>query len=112
VRQLIRRLRICEAGAGTVEYALLLAVLALGLVGVLALFRNAVGDLTNRTAVSVSTRAGGAGYGSKAGGVGGGSSGGTVAHIPAAADPDSASAEPDSSSAGGPTVATLDPAIP
>jgi Flp pilus assembly pilin Flp len=113
VRQLIRRLRTCEAGAGTVEYALLIAVLALGLVGVLALFRNAVGGLTNRTAVSVSTRAGGAGYGSKAGGVGGGSSGGTVAHMPAAANPDSASAEPDSSSAGsGPTVASVDPAIP
>jgi Flp pilus assembly pilin Flp len=111
VRQLIRRLRTCEAGAGTVEYALLTGVLALGLVGVLALFRNAVGGLTKRTAVSVSTRAGG-GYG-KAGSVGGGSSGGTVVHWPAAADPDSASAEPDSSSAtGSPTVASLDPAIP
>ena len=111
MRQLIRRLRTCEAGAGTVEYALLIAVLALGLVGVLALFRNAVGGLTNRTTLSVSTRAGG-GYG-KAAGVGAGSGGGTVVHWPGAADPDSASVEPDSSSAsGGPTVAALDPATP
>jgi Flp pilus assembly pilin Flp len=111
VRQLIRRLRTCEAGAGILEYALLIAVLALCLVGVLGVFRNAVGGLTNRTAVSVSTRAGG-GYG-KGGSAGRGSSGGTVVHRPAAADPDSASAEPDGSSdTGGPTAASLDPGRP
>jgi Flp pilus assembly pilin Flp len=110
VRQLIRRLRSCEAGAGAVEYALLMAVLALGLVGVLAIFRNAVGGLTNRAAVGVSTHAAG-GYG-KGTTVGGGLSGGMVAHRPAPADPDSTSAEPDSSSAGGTTAASLDPAVP
>jgi Flp pilus assembly pilin Flp len=110
VRQFIRRLRSCEAGAGAVEYALLIGVLAIGLVGVLAIFRNAVGGLTNRTAVSVSTHAAG-GYGKPAP-VGGGS-GGTVAHRPAPADPDSSFAEPDSSSAtGGTTAVSLDPAVP
>jgi Flp pilus assembly pilin Flp len=111
VRQLIRRFRICEAGAGAVEYALLLAVLAIGLMGVLAIFRNAVGGITNRTAISVSTHAAG-GYGTSRS-VGGGVIGGIVAHGPPATDPDSSSAEPDSSSAaGGSTAATFDPAIP
>jgi Flp pilus assembly pilin Flp len=110
MRQLIRRLRRCEAGAGAVEYALLIGVLAIGLMGVLAIFRNAVGGLTNRTAVGVSTHAAG-GYGRAA--VGGGPSGGTVAHRPAPADPDSLSAEPDSSSAaGGTTAASMDSAVP
>jgi Flp pilus assembly pilin Flp len=108
VRQLIRRFRTCEAGAGTVEYALLIAVLAIGLAGVLTIFRNAVGGLTNRTAVGVSTQASG-GYGKSQGGP----SGGIIAHRPAAADPDSSSAEPDSSSAsGGTTAATFDPGAP
>jgi Flp pilus assembly pilin Flp len=111
VRQLIRRFRICEAGAGAVEYALLIGVLAVGLMGVLAIFRNAVGGLTNRTAVSVSTQAAG-GYGTGRR-VGGGVIGGIVAHGPPAADPDSSSAEPDSSSTtGGTTAAMLDPAVP
>jgi Flp pilus assembly pilin Flp len=111
MRQLIRRLRRCEAGAGAVEYALLIGVLAIGLMGVLAIFRNAVGGLTNRTAVGVSTHAAG-GYG-RATAVGGGPNGGTVAHRPAPADPDSLSAEPDSSSAaGGTTAASMDSAVP
>jgi Flp pilus assembly pilin Flp len=110
VRPLIRRLRTCEAGAGTVEYVLLIAVLSLCLVGGLTLFRNGVGNLTKRTAVSVSTRTGGQ-YGKGGGGMG--LPGGTVVHMPAAPEPDSTAAEPDGSSAtGGPTVASLDPAIP
>jgi Flp pilus assembly pilin Flp len=117
VRQLIRRFRTCEAGAGVVEYALLIAVIAIGLVGVLTIFRNAVGDLTNRTAESVSTQTAG-GYGRATGG--GGPSGGAVVHRPAAAQPDSPSAEPDSPSAepdsssatGGTTAATFDPGLP
>ena len=110
MRQLIRRFRTCEAGAGAVEYALLIAVLAIGLVAVLTMFRNAVGDLTNRTAVSVETQTAG-GYGRATGG--GGPSGGAVVHRPAAAQPDSSSAEPDSSSAtGGTTAATFDPGLP
>jgi len=111
VRQLIRRFRTCEAGAGAIEYALLIAVLAIGLMGILALFRNAVGGLTNRTTVGVSAQAAG-GYGMRMAG-GGGSSGGTVGLRPAPAEPDSSSAEPDSSSAtGGTTAASSDPAIP
>lgn len=111
MRQLIPRLRTCEAGAGAVEYALLIAVLAIGLAAVLGIFRNAVGNLTNRTAVSVSTHAAG-GYG-KGAAVGGGPSGGTIAHRLPNADPDSASAEPDSlSGTGGTTAASWDPATP
>ena len=67
MRQLIRRLRTCEAGSGLVEYALLIAVVALGLVGVLRFFRNTTGGLTNRVSVSVSTQTGG-GYGGGTGG--------------------------------------------
>ena len=111
MRQLIRRFRTCEAGAGAVEYALLIAVVALGLVGMLTIFRNSVGDLTNRTAVSVSKKSSG-GYG-KGGGIGGGSRGGPVAYKPAADEPDSSSAQPDSSSAtAGATAARFDPTKP
>ena len=111
MRHLIRRFRTCESGAGAVEYALLIALLGVGLAGVLAIFRNAVGGVTNRTAVSVSTQVSG-GYGTGRS-VGGGVIGGIVAHQPAPADPDSSSAEPDSSSAsGGTTAATFDPGMP
>jgi Flp pilus assembly pilin Flp len=99
VRQLFRRLRTCETGAGLVEYALLIAVVALGLVGVLRLLRNAAGGLTNRAAVGVSTQTGGK-YG-VAEPVGGAPSGRPAAHRPATPDPDSSSAQPDSLSAGG-----------
>src|SRR5918995_266754 len=97
VRQLLQRLRTCEAGSGLVEYGLLIAVIALGLVGVLALFRNSVGGITNRTADKVSMQAG-SGYGI----VGTGStasSGGSAALGPGPSDPDSAAAVPDSASA-------------
>jgi Flp pilus assembly pilin Flp len=109
VRQLIQRFRICEAGAGAVEYALLIAVLAIGLLGVLAIFRNAVGGVTNRTTVSVSTQAAG-GYGSSW--AGGGPSGGVIIHRPPTSDPDSSSTEPDSSSSTGSSAATVDPTTP
>jgi Flp pilus assembly pilin Flp len=109
VRQLIRRLRACEAGAGVVEYAFLIAVLALGLVGILTLFRNSVGDVMNRTATNVETQTAG-GYGSV--GAYGAPGGGAVAQGPAADTPDSSSAAPDSSAAsGGPTVAATRPAV-
>ncbi len=104
MRQLIGRLRGCEAGSGLVEYALLLAVVALGLVGVLRLFRNSAGGLTNRVAVSVSTQTAGS-YGTP--GTTGSPTAGPVAHRPGTPEPDSSSAEPDSSSAtgGGATAA-------
>ena len=95
MRQLILRLRTCEAGAGLVEYAFLIAVVALALVGVLGVFRNVVGGFTNRTAVSVSTQSA-AGYGGGGGPMVAPSerSGG---HEPDASEPDSASGEPPSS---------------
>lgn len=109
MRQLFRRLRTCEAGAGLVEYALLTAVVTLGLVGVLRVFRNAVGGLTHRTAVNVSTQTGGR-YG--AGGAAGWAPGGPTAHRPATPDPDSSSAQPDSPAAGGGATTAFRFAIP
>jgi Flp pilus assembly pilin Flp len=51
--QLVRRLRSCEAGSALTEYGLIIAVVALGLVALLSGFRDAVGNLTNRTSVSI-----------------------------------------------------------
>ena len=112
MRQLVRRLRTCEAGSAIVEYGILIAVVAVCLVGVLRVFRNAVGGLTNRTAVSVSTQTA-RGYGA-GGGVGGAPGGGYAAYEPASPDPaDSSSAQPDSSSAtGGATAAAFRLALP
>lgn len=110
MRRFLRRLRACETGAGTVEYALLIAVIALGLLGILALFRNAVGDATDQAAMSVSKRAGG-GYGVTV--AASGARGGGIAHGPKAGPPDSASTNPDSSAAsGGTAVATSYPVKP
>ncbi len=109
MRQLVRRLRTCEEGAGLVEYALLIAVIALGLVGVLTFFRNTAGGLTNQVATSVSTKTAG-GYG--VGGSGGAPSGSPAGPGPGTTDPDSASAEPDSSSATGGATAALRFRIP
>ncbi|MEZ0336233.1 MAG: hypothetical protein ACAI18_19750 [Gemmatimonadales bacterium] len=36
------------------EYGLILAILALGVIGVMHVFRRALGDMTNRTAVIIS----------------------------------------------------------
>ena len=54
VGQLMRRLRSCDSGTGLVEYGLLLAVLALGLVGVVTLLRNSVEGLTTSVSVAIS----------------------------------------------------------
>ncbi len=61
--QLVRRFWSSESGSALVEYGLIVAVVALGLIVVLSHFRNTVGNLTNRTAVSVS-RQSSQGYGS------------------------------------------------
>ena len=52
--QLVRRLRSCDSGTGLVEYGLLLAVLALGLVGVVTLLRKSVEGLTTSVNVAIS----------------------------------------------------------
>jgi Flp pilus assembly pilin Flp len=67
--QLVRRFRSCEAGSGLTEYGLIIAAVALGLIALLAGFRNAVGDVTTRTSVSISHKSNrGFGYG-RSGGV-------------------------------------------
>ena len=55
--QLVRRFRSCEAGSALTEYGLIIAAVALGLVALLAGFRNAIGDVTTRTSVSISHKA-------------------------------------------------------
>lgn len=54
----MRRLATSEVGAGLIEYALLVAVLALGLAGMLTVFRNSVGTVTQKTAVTVAKQSG------------------------------------------------------
>lgn len=54
----MRRLSTSRAGAGLIEYALLVAVLVLGLAGVMTVYRNSVGKVTQKTAVTVSKQAG------------------------------------------------------
>lgn len=97
MRQLIRRLRACDAGAAVVEYSILIALVAVGLMGVLTLYGQAVGDLTSKTGVSISRQAG-TGY-AGAGGAGRAPIGmrPTVGD-PGTPDPDSTSADPDSAS--------------
>jgi Flp pilus assembly pilin Flp len=67
VRQLVRRFRSCETGSALTEYGLLIAVVALGLLAVLVGFRDAVGNLTNQTSVTITQKSGG-GYGRGGGG--------------------------------------------
>ena len=66
--QLVRRFRSCEAGSALTEYALIIAAVALGLFAVLVGFRDAVGNLTNQTSVTISKHSGG-GYGRGGGSV-------------------------------------------
>jgi Flp pilus assembly pilin Flp len=99
---LFRRLRACDAGAGLIEYSLLIALAALGLTGVLAIYRNAVEGLTDRTAVTVSRQAGG-GYAARPaiGGGGGVPRGGTAADDEDEEDEENDPMDPDSTSAAG-----------
>lgn len=89
--QLVRRLWSAETGSALVEYGLIIAILALGLIAVLTGFRNAVGGLTNRTSVTIA-RQSSQGYG-----VGGGPAAPPVSLAPAPEDP----SEPDSSGSDG-----------
>ncbi len=61
--QLLRRFRSCETGSALVEYGMIIAVVALGLILVLMGFRDAVGNLTNQTSVTISRSGGGGGGG-------------------------------------------------
>jgi Flp pilus assembly pilin Flp len=67
VGQLVRRFRSCETGSALTEYGLLIAVVALGLFAVLVGFRDAVGNLTHQTSVTITQKSGG-GYGRGGGG--------------------------------------------
>jgi len=99
VRQLIHRFRACEAGAGLVEYGLLLAMGALALIAALQLYTSAVAGLTSRATFSISKQSAGGyapGPNSSSGGTAGRPSPGS------SDDPES----PDSASAGD------DPACP
>jgi Flp pilus assembly pilin Flp len=97
--QLVRRFCTCETGSALTEYGLVIAVVALGLFGVLTGFRNAVGDLTNRTSVTIA-RQSSQGYGS----------GGGVATPPVSATPvPKAPADPDSTSSDSIAVAARSP---
>lgn len=91
-----------DSGQALIEYAILLALLSIGLIAVLVTLRNAVGGVINTAAVA--TEAAGTGYGSPAGPPP--ASGGSPAPDPAEPgpgpepdpDPDSsAAAQPDSS---------------
>jgi Flp pilus assembly pilin Flp len=83
-----------------IEYGLLLAVLALALVGVLTTLRNSVGGVANRTSTRVAQSAGGYRNPGKA------PTDNPVAQSPAAPDPDSSSASEDGSpEEGGATAA-------
>ena len=69
MKQLVRRFRSCETGSALTEYGLLIAVVALGLIALLSAFRNKVGDLTNRTSVTITRQSShGFGYGRGGGG--------------------------------------------
>jgi Flp pilus assembly pilin Flp len=69
--QLVRRFRSCETGSALTEYGLIIAAVALGLLAVLVGIRDVVGNLTERTSVTISQQSSG-GYG---GGYGGGGEG-------------------------------------
>lgn len=93
--QLVRRFCSCETGSALTEYGLVIALVALGLTAVLAGFRNAVGDLTNRTSTTIAQQAS-PGYGS----------GGGVGVPPVSATPvHKAPTEPDSTSSDSVAVA-------
>jgi Flp pilus assembly pilin Flp len=107
VRQLIRRFCSCEGGAGLVEYGIILGLLTLGLIGVMHVYRRAVGDMTNRTAVTISKQSA-AGYSARPAPRGGSAGGGSAAGSePPAPPPDSASAGESPPCPGGSTTCTL-----
>ena len=59
MRQLVRRFGEDERGTGLTEYALIVALVAICLVGIIQLARNAIGETMNRAAADVSRQSGG-----------------------------------------------------
>ncbi len=98
--QFVRRFWSCETGSALTEYGLIIAVLAVGLVAALEVFRNKVGGVTEQTAITISHQAG-RGYGSP----------GAVPPLPwqpspeRPSAPDSAASDSAGAGAGGPTTA-------
>lgn len=95
MRQLLRRFRRHDRGEGLTEYALLIALLAIGLIAILTLARNAIGSSLDRASADVA-RSSTASYGgapsprsSPGPGYGGGQPAGKVSDEPA----DSAAAD-------------------
>ena len=58
-----RLLRRSEAGQSLTEYAIAIALIAIGLIAVLSLLRSAAGGVLNGTAATVSRQASSGGYG-------------------------------------------------
>lgn len=56
MRQLLRRFSSGEEGAGLAEYSVLIALVAICLMGILQVVRGAVGGSVNRTAAEISQR--------------------------------------------------------
>jgi Flp pilus assembly pilin Flp len=63
----IRLLRRGEAGQSLIEYAIVIALIAVGLIAVLSLLRSAAGGVLNGTAETVSRQSSAGGYGSSGG---------------------------------------------
>ena len=47
MRALVNSFMVDESGQGLVEYALIIALVAIGLIAILVLFRNAIGNVFN-----------------------------------------------------------------
>ena len=64
--KLLRRFWSSETGSALTEYGLIVAVLAMGLLALLGWFRNSLGGVTERTAVTISEQSN-SGYGAPGG---------------------------------------------
>jgi Flp pilus assembly pilin Flp len=96
----VRRFCSRETGSALLEYALIIAVMAMGLVAGLAGFRDKLGGVTERTAESISHQSN-RGYGSPAG-----AEVGPVAWSPSPEPPDSAAEDGEATESGPGTPAT------